>query len=125
MLDFKEGDPRAFRILFDKYKKKIMNYCYRFCSDIGIAEELSQEVFFRVYKAAYRYRPEARFSTWIFRIATNVCLNEIRKARYQTAIESFEKPLDIGHGEMKREYEDPQVPQMSKYLEEIPFLLNQ
>ncbi len=59
-----------------------------------MSEELAQEVFLRVYKAAPRYRPDAKFSTWIFRIATNVCLNEVRKRKYNYKMESLDTSLN-------------------------------
>ena len=90
MLDFQAGDKSAFQFLFSKYKKKIINFCYRFCGEHAIAEELAQEVFLKIYKAAPNYRPEAKFSTWIFRIATNVCLNELRKRRPLRQAESLD-----------------------------------
>ncbi len=92
MLRFRDGDVQAFGDLFVKYRKKIINYCYRFFSNREIAEELAQEVFMNVYKAAPGYRPEAGFSTWLFRIATNVCLNELRKKRYHSTTESLDEP---------------------------------
>lgn len=79
MLMFQAGDQNAFHRLFDRYKGRVIHYCYRFCGQRAIAEELAQETFLRVYKAAGRYRPKARFQTWLFKIATNVCLNEIRR----------------------------------------------
>jgi RNA polymerase sigma-70 factor (ECF subfamily) len=89
MLRFKEGDQRSFHLLFDKYKKRVINYCYRYCGYSSVAEELAQETFLRVYKASDRYRPEARFSTWLFKIAANVCLNEMRKPVYRVKQESI------------------------------------
>lgn len=94
MLSFKNGDGRAFQQLFDKYKKRVINYCYRYCGHRAVAEELSQEIFIRVYKAAKTYRPKARFSTWLFKIATNVCLNEIRKPVYRAKLESIDRDSD-------------------------------
>jgi RNA polymerase sigma-70 factor (ECF subfamily) len=96
MLRFKDGDQQAFRLLFDKYKKQVINYCYRYCGHPSVAEELAQETFLRVYKAATRYRPKARFSTWLYKIATNVCLNEIRRPVYRERIESMDQALE-GH----------------------------
>lgn len=90
MLNFKAGDPEAFQALFDKYKNRVINYCFRFCGHQAVAEELAQDTFLKVYKAANRYRPKARFSTWLFKIATNVCLNEVRRPVYRNRIE----PLD-------------------------------
>ncbi len=96
MLDFKAGDPAAFRRLFDKHKQRVINYCYRFCGNAAVAEELAQETFLRVYKAAPRYRPKARFSTWLFKIAANVCLNELRKPVYRAGTESLDPTADDG-----------------------------
>jgi RNA polymerase sigma-70 factor (ECF subfamily) len=90
MLQFKAGDQRAFQHLFDNYKKRVINYCFRYCGNAAVAEELAQETFMRVYKAARRYRPKARFSTWLFKIAANVCLNEIRKPVYRARMESLD-----------------------------------
>jgi RNA polymerase sigma-70 factor (ECF subfamily) len=85
MLRFQNGDGSAFRQLFEAYKIPLLNFIYRYCQDKRVAEELSQEVFLRVYKTASSYRPDAKFSTWLYRIATNICLNEIRagKNRYE------------------------------------------
>jgi RNA polymerase sigma-70 factor (ECF subfamily) len=87
----RDGDQNAFRALFDKYKQQVINYCYRYCGHPAVAEELAQETFLRVYKASARYRPKARFSTWLFKIATNVCLNEIRRPVYRARIESMDQ----------------------------------
>ncbi len=95
MLQFKAGDQRAFHDLFDKHKKRVINYCFRYCGNPAVAEELAQETFLRVYKAAPRYRQKARFSTWLFKIAANVCLNEIRKPVYRTQMD----PLDDATGQ--------------------------
>ncbi len=95
MLSLQAGDQRAFRSLFDKYKKRVINYCYRFCGHPAVAEELAQETFLRVYKAAPRYKPKARFSTWLFKIAANVCLNEIRKPVYRNRLQSMEDGQDV------------------------------
>lgn len=87
MLRFQGGDEIAFRQIFEAYKTPLLNFIYRFCQDKRVAEELSQEVFLRVYRKALSYRPDARFSTWIYRIATNICLNEIRTGKYQYELE--------------------------------------
>ena len=91
MLSFQNGDQRAFQQLFDKHKKRVINFCYRYCGQRTVAEDLAQEVFLRVYRAAAVYRPKARFSTWLFRIATNVCLNEIRRPSYRAKLESVDR----------------------------------
>jgi RNA polymerase sigma-70 factor (ECF subfamily) len=97
MLNFKEGDQNSFQQLFDKYKRRVINYCYRYCGYNSVAEELAQEIFLRIYKAAARYRPKARFSTWLFKIAANVCLNEMRKPIYRVRFESIQHTGDDYH----------------------------
>ena len=82
MLRLQGGDEGAFKKLFNEYKYPLLNYIYRFCLDKIIAEELSHEVFLRIYKYASSYQPKARFSTWIYRIATNICLNDIRSMKH-------------------------------------------
>jgi RNA polymerase sigma-70 factor (ECF subfamily) len=90
MLQFKAGDPDAFRQLFDRHKNSLILFCFRFCGDERVAQELTQETFIRVYRAAARYTAKARFRTWLFKIATNVCLNEIRKPSYRMRSESLD-----------------------------------
>jgi RNA polymerase sigma-70 factor, ECF subfamily len=106
MQAFSRGDENAFRELFAKYKNNIINFCFRFCFDRGVAEELAQEVFIRVYQAGERYRPDARFSTWLYRIAINLCLNEARKYKYKVNIKSMDQPIQIGHSEAVWDIED-------------------
>ena len=84
MLLVKQGDRDAFEALVEKYKQPVMNLVYRTLSDGTEAEDLAQHVFLQVYKSAHRYEVSAKFSTWIFTIARNLCLNEIRRrSRHQ------------------------------------------
>lgn len=79
MLRVKQGDHTAFAELVDKYKQPVMNLAYRMLRDATEAEDLSQAVFIQVYKSADRYRIASKFSTWLFTIARNLCLNELRR----------------------------------------------
>jgi len=90
MLAFREGSLEAFEELFSRHAYAIVNYAYRFVRDRAVAEELAQEVFLRVHDAAGSYRPSARFSTWLYRIATNVCLNEVRRPRFKARHDSLD-----------------------------------
>jgi RNA polymerase sigma-70 factor (ECF subfamily) len=78
MLRFQRGDETAFDALVRHHERSVVNLTYRYVGDPGAAEDLAQEVFFRVYKARATYRPEAKFTTWLYRIAANLCLNELR-----------------------------------------------
>ena len=81
MLAFQSGEPAAFDALFRRWAAPLLRYLERMVRDAGTAEELVQEVFLRVYRARERYAPDARFSTWLYRIATNLALNELRRPR--------------------------------------------
>jgi RNA polymerase sigma-70 factor (ECF subfamily) len=79
MLRVKQGDLAAFEELVNKYKQPITNLIHRTLSDATEAEDLAQNVFVQVFKSAHRYRVSAKFSTWLYTIARNLCLNEIRR----------------------------------------------
>lgn len=73
-----EGDMAAFKQLVEKYQRGVINLAYRFLGSREEAEDIAQEVFLKVYNAAKKYKPEAKFATWLFRITNNACLNELR-----------------------------------------------
>jgi RNA polymerase sigma-70 factor (ECF subfamily) len=83
MLAFRAGDGEAFDTLFRRWAAPLLRYLNRMVRDLAAAEELVQEVFLRVHRSRERYSPDARFSTWLYRIATNVALNELRRPRYR------------------------------------------
>ncbi len=83
MLRFRDGELSAFEDLFARHARSLVNFAFRFVRNREVAEELAQEIFLRVHDAAPTYRAEARFVTWLYRIATNVCLNETRRPRYR------------------------------------------
>ena len=73
------GDKRAFAALFDRHQGAVVRFCFRFVGTQARAEELAQEIFIKLYRTAKGYRPEAKFTTYLFRIATNACLNDVRR----------------------------------------------
>jgi len=79
MMSVAQGDIAAFEQLVNKYKRPVINVIYRFIGRQGDAEDLAQEAFLRVYEARNRYRPIAKFSTWLYKIVTNLCLNYKRR----------------------------------------------
>ncbi len=82
MLAFQRGDAQAFRVLYERHARAMVAYCHRFVRDAGRAEELAQDVFVKLHRAAHRYSPSARFKTFLYRVATNHCLNELRRGEY-------------------------------------------
>jgi RNA polymerase sigma-70 factor (ECF subfamily) len=79
MLLYAEGEAAAFEILVARHEKPVFNYILRSCGRRGIAEELLQEVFMRVIKSAPRYKQTAKFTTWLYTIARNICIDRARK----------------------------------------------
>lgn len=93
MLAFRDGDRRAFESLFARYTPRVLTFLTRMVRDRARAEELTQDVFVRVYNAAERYEASARFSTWIFGIAHNLALNDLARAhrRYEQSDGALEE----------------------------------
>lgn len=78
MLRVRDGDAASFEVLLRRHRVPLVSFFRRMLRDEALAEDLAQEVFLRVYKSRERYQPEARFTTWLYRIATNLALNAIR-----------------------------------------------
>jgi RNA polymerase sigma-70 factor (ECF subfamily) len=87
MLRVKEGDREAFRTLFERHAAAIARFAGGFVGSSARADELAQEVFLQVYRTRDRYEPRARFSTWLYTIAHNLCLNEVRRHDYRTRVD--------------------------------------
>lgn len=79
MLQVASGDRAAFARLFDRHQRRVVRFCHRFVGDPHRAEELAQDVFVKLFRTAGRYQPTARFQTFLFHVATNTCLNELRR----------------------------------------------
>jgi len=105
MLRVKRGDRRAFEALVVKYKQPVANLIYRTLPDATEAEDLTQNVFIQVYKSRERYEVSARFTTWLFTIARNLCLNEIRR-RSRHPAESLELKHPEHDDQPLRQFED-------------------
>jgi RNA polymerase sigma-70 factor, ECF subfamily len=83
MLRVKEGDVASFEYLVQKFRRPIIAYMYRMAHNSAIAEELAQEVFLRVYRSRESYSADAKFSTWLYRIATNLAINHARDTQHE------------------------------------------
>ena len=81
MVRVKEGDGASFGVLLDKHRSPVVHFLYRMVQNHAVAEELAQEVFLRVYRSRSSYEPTARFTTWLFRIATHLALNALRDGK--------------------------------------------
>lgn len=109
MLRVQRGDRAAFAALVDKYKQPVMNLVGRTVGDPHEAEDIAQNVFVQVFKSARRYRPTARFSTWLFTIARNLCLNELRR-RKRHPTEPLEAPPPTEPEHPARQWSDATTP---------------
>lgn len=90
MLRVKDGDGASFALLLDKHRSPVVHFLYRMVQDFAIAEELAQEVFLRVYRSRATYEPTAKFTTWLFRIATHLALNWLRDGRNERGQERLD-----------------------------------
>lgn len=107
MLRVAAGDRRAFALLFDRYHVSVARFALRFVGDRERAEELTQDIFVKLYRNAKSYKPAAKFKTFLFRVATNHCLNEVRRGEYRvehtsTEAEADEGGLEVAGGEGDR-----------------------
>ena len=98
MLGVKAGDDASFELLLAKYRTPLVHFLFRMVRDAATAEDLAQEVFLRVYRARKKYAPSAKFTTWLFRIATNLALNAIRDSRNEKMGISIDEPAGAGRG---------------------------
>src|SRR5712692_3560940 len=99
MLDVKAGDEQSFALLLQRYRAPLVNFLYRMVRERAEAEDLAQEVFLRVYRARKDYVPSAKFTTWLFRIATNLALNSLRDTRHQRMEISLDHSVNAGDEE--------------------------
>ena len=104
MLDFQKGNKASFEALIRKYFPRLVNFIFRFVGNRQAAEDLAQETFFRVYRSASKYEPRSKFQTWIFTIAKNLSLNELRRKKHHVV--SLDETFSTTDGELKRQVED-------------------
>ena len=98
MLRVKDGDGASFGLLLEKHRSSVIHFLYRMVQDQSVAEELAQEVFLRVYRSRSSYEPTAKFTTWLFRIATHLALNALRDGkneRFQERLDAESEDLPI------------------------------
>ncbi len=96
MLRVKDGDGASFGVLLEKHRLSVIHFLYRMVQNHAVAEELAQEVFLRVYRSRSTYEPTAKFTTWLFRIATHLALNALRDGKH----EKSQERLDDASGDL-------------------------
>jgi RNA polymerase sigma-70 factor (ECF subfamily) len=89
MLRLAAGDESAFNFLVGKYHRAMIHFLFRMVHNEAVAEELAQEVFLRVYRSRESYRAEAKFTTWLYRIATNLAVNHVRDTKHERSAQTI------------------------------------
>ena len=108
------GQQHRFGELVDRYQKQIVNYVCRMLGNYEDAVDLSQDVFLKAYSALGSYRPQYPFPAWLFRIARNAAIDEIRKRRLATV--SLDAPVEFEDGSAGRQVESPGLNPQDSYL---------
>jgi RNA polymerase sigma-70 factor (ECF subfamily) len=96
MLRVREGDSSCFALLLSRHRGSVIQFMFRMVQERAVAEELAQEVFLRVYRSRATYEPSAKFTTWLFRIATHLALNWIRDRKSERGQESLDRESPEG-----------------------------
>lgn len=120
----KAGDVSAFEMLIEAYQKKIFNLAYRIVGNYDDAGDLAQEALIRIFRSIAGFKEQSSFSTWVYRITTNVCLDDIRKKKNKKVI-SLDEEIRVEDGEMKRQImSDDPLPDEVAEKEEMRRLVN-
>ena len=114
MQQAKEGNSRAFDVLVRKWEHRVFNLIYRIVGDFETAEDIRQEVFIRIYKSAKQYRPRGQFKTWLYRIAVNCSINEVRKRERRQTL-----PLSISHDDGEQQKLEDVIPDHNPGPDEV------
>lgn len=99
MLAVQRGDRSAFEQLFEKHVRGVVGFATQFVGARARAEELAQDVFLQIYRTRARYVPRARFTTWLYRMVTNACLSEVRRADHRSRTQVSDRPQESGVGD--------------------------
>jgi RNA polymerase sigma-70 factor (ECF subfamily) len=104
MLRYKDGDKYAFEMLYRRYEKPVLDFIYRMVIDASVAESLCQEAFYRVVKSQKKYKATAKFKTWLFQIALNLCRDRLRRMKHRSHL-SLNAPM-MAHNDGGIELQD-------------------
>ena len=118
MLRVRDGDTESFALLLDRHRSPVIHFVYRMVQNQPVAEELAQEVFLRVYRSRANYEPTAKFTTWLFRIASHLALNWIRDRRHERGQESLDEATPDG---MARQVSDRGISKEQAMVRESKF----
>lgn len=98
MLAVRDGDRSAFRSLFEKHSSAVVGFAMQFVGSKARAEELAQDVFLQLFRTRHSYVARARFKTWLYRMTSNACISELRRAEHRSPSRSIDQPAESGVG---------------------------
>ncbi|AEV69215.1 sigma-70 family RNA polymerase sigma factor [Acetivibrio clariflavus] len=121
----KSGDLEAFEQLIIGCQKKVFNIAFRMVGNYDDANELAQEVFIKAFRSIKNFKGDSSFSTWIYRITANVCLDELRKRKNRTIV-SLDQDIELNDGDVKRQMPDnAPTPDMEAESNEVKSIVNE
>lgn len=129
MLRVREGDDQSFAMLLERHRGPVIHFLFRMVQNQAVSEELAQEVFLRVYRSRQTYEPTAKFTTWLFRIATHLALNWLRDGKKEKHQESLDQEAMEGVGRQvpdrgptveQRMVRDARLGEIRKAIESLP-----
>lgn len=109
MCAFKRGDKQAFEILLSRHKKPLFNYVYKYLRQTEASEEAFQEILLRIIKSSEDYKTSAKFTTWLYTVARNYCIDQIRKGKYRqhASLEQKNDGLEEDGSDLHEKLADP------------------
>jgi RNA polymerase sigma-70 factor (ECF subfamily) len=110
----KSGDEIAYRTLLEKYERAVFSICLRMVRNRDEATDLAQDAFIKVFSMLERYNPSYAFSSWLFKITSNLCIDYLRKRRIETF--AMDEPISGDKGDIQRQYEAPDPDPETEYI---------
>lgn len=129
MLRVRDGCSVSFQLLLERHRGPVIHFLYRMVQNQAVAEELAQDVFLRVYRSRSTYEPSAKFTTWLFRIATHRALNHLRDGRHEKGQQSLDdevgdgmarQVVDRGHSVEQKLVKDVRLQEVRNAIELLP-----
>lgn len=101
-----QGEIQAFEELVKEYQSKVYTLCLKYMGNEEDAYDMAQETFIKAFRALKSFKGQSSFGTWLYRVATNICLDEIRRRKRRVNTVSIHEPLELGDGELEKEIVD-------------------
>lgn len=125
-----QGSEEAFEAIVCQYQDKVYTLCYRYTGNSEDAYDLAQEAFIKSFRSLHTFKGTSNFSTWLYRITTNVCLDEMRRKKRRVTVQSLDDPVETADGEVSKTVQDESpgadvLYEQQEFAQYIQHLLNQ